>query len=157
LSEPTIQPVSSTSAAKPARVLVIDDEGVVCLSCQRILSGVGYSVESYQDPRKGLEEALTDRFDVILLDIVMPEMGGLEVLRRIKDSAVSSEVVMISGYSTVESAVQAMKLGAVDYVSKPFTPDELRVVMQKVMERSALIARIWLCASSWKSASDSRA
>lgn len=139
MSDSINQSISSIPEAKPARVLVIDDEGVVCLSCQRILGGVGYSVESHQDPRKGLEEALTDRYDVILLDIVMPEMGGLDVLRRIKDSGVSSEVVMISGYSTVESAVQAMKLGAVDYVSKPFTPDELRVVMQKVMERSALI------------------
>lgn len=139
MTEPTHQPIQSTLETKPARVLVIDDEGVVCLSCKRILGGVGYTVESQQDSRKGLEEALTDSFDVILLDIVMPEMGGLDVLRQIKASGISSEVVMISGYSTVESAVQAMKLGAADYVSKPFTPDELRVVIQKVMERSALI------------------
>ncbi|MEW6238464.1 MAG: sigma-54 dependent transcriptional regulator [Candidatus Omnitrophota bacterium] len=121
------------------RVLVIDDEAVVSLSCQRILAPEGYAVESRQDGRLGLQEALTDAYDVILLDIVMPDIGGFEILKRIKEAGVSSEVVVITGYSTVQTAVDAMKEGAADYLSKPFTPDELRVVMKKVMERSALL------------------
>ncbi|MBN2326088.1 MAG: sigma-54-dependent Fis family transcriptional regulator [Candidatus Omnitrophica bacterium] len=139
MSETTTKNILPNDGDVPARILVIDDEAVVCLSCKRILSGVGFAVETHQDSRKGLSDALTDQFDVILLDIVMPDLDGLEVLKQIKASGISAEVVMISGYSTVESAVQAMKRGAADYVSKPFTPDELRLVIQKVMERSALI------------------
>ncbi|MFH1742870.1 MAG: sigma-54 dependent transcriptional regulator [bacterium] len=121
------------------RVLVIDDEAVVCLSCERTLSPQGYAVECRQNSREGLKAALSGDYDVILLDIVMPEMDGLEVLKEIKSSGVTSEVVVITGYSTVQTAVDAMKHGATDYISKPFTPDELRVVLRKVSERSALI------------------
>jgi DNA-binding NtrC family response regulator len=121
------------------RILVIDDEGVVCLSCTRILESDGYRVECKQRPDEGLRAALLGGYDVILLDLVMPDMTGLEVLQQLKSAGVSSEVVMITGYSTVQTAVEAMKLGAADYVSKPFTPDELRVIVQRVLERSALV------------------
>lgn len=120
------------------RILVIDDEPVVCLSCSRIL-GKRYAVESRQDSREGLEEALRGEYDLVLLDMVMPGLDGLEVLRRLRGAGVRSEVVIITGYSTVQNAVEAMKLGAADYVSKPFTPDELAVVVDRVLERSALI------------------
>jgi len=125
--------------SNPARILVIDDEGVVCLSCSRILSQDGYHIKTIQNPRLGLEKALTESYDVILLDIVMQDIDGLEILKQIKLSGVFSEIVMMTGYSTVETAVQAMKLGAADYISKPFTPDEMRVVVKRVLERSALI------------------
>jgi DNA-binding NtrC family response regulator len=121
------------------RILVIDDEAVVCLSCTRILSTEGYRVDCKQRSQEGLSLALTGDYDVILLDLVMPDMSGLEILERLKTAGVPSEVVIITGYSTVQTAVEAMKLGASDYVSKPFTPDELRLVMHKVLERSALI------------------
>jgi DNA-binding NtrC family response regulator len=74
-----------------------------------------------------------------LLDMIMPAMNGLEVLRQIKSLGVPTEVVIITGYSSVETAVEAMKLGATDYISKPFSPDELMVVLEKVFERSALL------------------
>jgi DNA-binding NtrC family response regulator len=121
------------------RALVIDDEATVCLSCARVLAADGHEVECEQDPRAGLAAALRGDYDVILLDLVMPELDGLEVLRRIKAAGVLSEVVIITGYGAVQSAVDAMKLGAADYVSKPFTPDELCLVMGKVAERSTLI------------------
>lgn len=121
------------------RVLAIDDEAVVCLSCERILSTIGCMVDSFQDSERGLEAALTGDYDIILLDIVMPNLDGLEVLRRVKAAGVASEVIVITGYSTVQTAVEAMKLGAADYVSKPFNPDELRMAIKKVSERSALI------------------
>ncbi|MBN1503760.1 MAG: sigma-54-dependent Fis family transcriptional regulator [Candidatus Eisenbacteria bacterium] len=124
---------------KSHRILVIDDEAVVCLSCARILASEGYQVDSKQRAEEGLELALTGQYDVILLDLVMPDMTGLEVLERLKQAGVPSEVVIITGYSTIQTAVDAMKLGAADYVSKPFTPDELRLVVRKVLERSALI------------------
>jgi DNA-binding NtrC family response regulator len=135
----TEQEAASDMTGAARRILVVDDEAVVCLSCSRILSARGYEVESRQKPQDGLEAALSGEYDVILLDIVMPEMSGLEVLEQLKAAGVPSEVIIITGYSTVQSAVEAMKLGAADYVSKPFTPDELIVVLQKVLERSALI------------------
>jgi len=127
------------SSAPRQRILVIDDEAVVCLSCQRILASEGYQVECRLDPKLGLDEALSGDYDVVLLDLVMPELDGMEILKELKAAGASCEVVIITGYSTVESAVEAMKQGAADYVSKPFTPDELKVILKKVMERSALI------------------
>ena len=127
------------SAADGQRILVIDDEPVIGLSCRRILCPEGYEVETRQDPREGLREALSDRFDLLLIDLVMPGIDGLEILRQVKAAGVSSEVVIVTGHSTVESAVEAMKEGAADYVSKPFSPSQLKMVLQKVRERSALI------------------
>lgn len=127
---------------KPAggqRVLVIDDELVIGLSCRRCLEPEGHRVDCIEDPRKGLETALTGDYDVILLDLMMPGLHGMDVLRQIKAAGVAAEVIIITGHSTVESAVEAMKHGAADYLSKPFTPDELRVVFKKATEKSALI------------------
>ncbi|UCF77793.1 MAG: sigma-54-dependent Fis family transcriptional regulator [Candidatus Eiseniibacteriota bacterium] len=129
----------SKKSPVPHHILVIDDEGVVCLSCSRILTAEGYSVECRQEPRDGLEVALSGEYDIVLLDVVMPEMSGLDVLKELKAAGVSSEIVIITGYSTVQTAVEAMKLGAADYISKPFTPGELVMVVQKVLERSALM------------------
>ncbi|HEY3358067.1 MAG TPA: sigma-54 dependent transcriptional regulator [Polyangia bacterium] len=124
------------------RVLVIDDEAVVCLSCVKILTAAGHAVEYRQQAAVGLEAARTGAFDVVLLDLMMPEMDGLEVLAALRQEGVTAEVVIITGYSTVETAVEAMKRGASDYVPKPFTPDELQLVVHKVMERSALLREV---------------
>ena len=118
---------------------MIDDETVVGVSCQRILSATGFEVHVCQDPQAGLDAALDGGYDLILLDLVMPGLGGLEILARLKAAGVSSEVVVITGHAAVDSAVQAMKLGAADYLSKPFTPDQLRLVVAKVQEHSALL------------------
>jgi len=121
------------------RILVIDDDPVVCLSCSRILGADGHKVDSRQVALEGLETAMSGGYDIILLDIVMPEIRGTEVLRQLKEAGVASEVVIVTGYSTVQSAVETMRQGAADYVSKPFTPDELRLVIEKVSTRSALL------------------
>ena len=89
-------------------------------------------------PQLGIKAACP-AFDVVFLDLMMPGMTGMEVLAQIKQSGVSSEVIIITGHSTVESAVEAMKQGAADYVSKPFSPDQLKMVLKKVSERSALV------------------
>lgn len=121
------------------RILVIDDEGVVCRSCARIIGAKGCEVDTCEDPQRGFDKAVTGNYDLILLDIVMPEMDGIEVLQRLKEAGVTSEVVMMTGYATVKTAVEAMKHGAADYIGKPFTPEELSIVVKKVAERSALI------------------
>ena len=125
--------------ARQQRILVIDDEPVVGLSCRRSLCPDGHEVEYCEDSQTGVEAALSGGFDVILVDLMMPGLDGLEVLKRVKGAGVSSEVVIITGHSTVESAVEAMKQGAADYLSKPFSPNQLRTVLYRVWERSALI------------------
>jgi len=90
-------------------------------------------------PVEGIEMALSGAYDIILLDIVMPEMRGTEVLKELKANGVAAEVIIITGYSTVQTAVDTMKNGAADYVSKPFTPDELKIAVDKVAMRSALM------------------
>ncbi|HOX45507.1 MAG TPA: sigma-54 dependent transcriptional regulator [Myxococcota bacterium] len=132
--------MSETPAPVPGqRILVIDDESVVCLSISRILTAGGHRVECRTNPLEGLELATRDPFDVILLDLMMPEMGGLEVLKRLREGGGAAEVVIITGYGTVTTAVEAMKLGAAEYILKPFSPEELELVMARVLARSHLL------------------
>jgi len=126
-------------AAQPQRVLIVDDEAIVGIACKRSLASEGHEVTICESAQAGLQTALTGDFDVVLLDLMMPEMSGLEVLKRIKTAGVASEVVIITGHSTVETAVEAMKQGAADYLSKPFSPNDLRMLIRRVGERSALI------------------
>ena len=121
------------------RILVIDDEPLIGASIHRALAPAGHDVENYSSSQQGLEAALTDLYDVIFLDLKMPDVDGMEVLKRIKAAGVLSEIVIITGYSTVETAVEAMQHGAADFLAKPFTPSQLNMVLQKVGERSALI------------------
>lgn len=134
------EPLELETSLPPAqRVLVIDDEQVVHISVKRTLTPDGHHVDMYEDPQAGIEAALTGQYDVILLDLMLPGITGLEILKHLKESGVTSEIVMITGHSTVETAVEAMKLGATDYLSKPFSPSQLKLVLQKVFERSALV------------------
>jgi DNA-binding NtrC family response regulator len=123
----------------PQRVLVIDDEPVIGMSVKRTLTPDGHDVLCHENPHDGLNAAMTDEFDVIFLDLMMPELSGMEILRHLRASGVSAEVVVITGNSTVDTAVEAMKEGAADFIPKPFTPSQLKMVLQKVSERSALI------------------
>ncbi|MBF0099312.1 MAG: response regulator [Desulfobacterales bacterium] len=107
------------------RALVIDDEQIVLDSVQKILSEEGYEVEVTLKGRTGIHMALTKTYDIVLTDIRMPDVGGMHVLRDIKRQKPSLPVLMITGYATIQSSVQAMKLGATDYLEKPFTPDQL--------------------------------
>lgn len=133
-------PESEEQVSVPGqRILVIDDEAVIGLGCRRVLCPEGHEVRTYEDPQAGLQAALSGDFDLLLVDLVMPGIDGLEILKQVKAAGVSSEVVIITGHSTVESAVEAMKQGAADYLSKPFSPNQLRMVLYKVWERSALI------------------
>ena len=105
------------------RVLVVDDEEVVRLGYRRVLSGDGFTVMGAGDGREALELMADKRFDVVLLDLRMPGMDGLAVLRAIKEQWPESEVVVITGYPSIESAKEAVRLGAYDYLMKPVVPD----------------------------------
>jgi len=136
----TNRPSEKRAPPAPQKILVIDDEAVIGLSCQRILRPDGHEVQFHADPRAGLQAALGGEFDILLVDLMMPGIDGIEILKQVRGAGVASEVVIITGHSTVESAVEAMKQGAADYLSKPFSPNQLRIVLEKVWERSALIS-----------------
>lgn len=121
-------------------ILVIDDEQIMRDGCSRILSKDGWSVLTAENGKKGLEEiqAQPESIDVILLDLMMPGMSGMEVLDQVRTIDPNLLVIVITGYATVESAVEAMKKGAYDFIPKPFTPDQLRIVVKRALERRAL-------------------
>jgi DNA-binding NtrC family response regulator len=121
------------------RILVIDDEPAVCRSCARMLRAEGCKVDTREDPQRGLEAAVAGNYDVILLDLIMPGLHGLELLKTLRSSGVPAEVIIITGHATIQTAVDAMREGAADYVCKPFSPGELKVVLERVVERSELI------------------
>jgi PAS domain S-box-containing protein len=121
-------------------ILVIDDEQIMRDGCSRILSKGGWSVICAENGNQGLEEikAHPEQIDVILLDLMMPGMSGMEVLDHIRTFDPNLLVIVITGYATVESAVEAMKKGAYDFIPKPFTPDQLRIVVRRALERRTL-------------------
>jgi DNA-binding NtrC family response regulator len=119
------------------KALVIDDEQIVLDSVSRILTDENYTVDCTLGGRQGRDLAIERPYDIVLTDIRMPDMGGMRVLRDIKRAKPSLPVVMITGYASVKSAVQAMKLGAADYLEKPFTPDQLLKAVASALEIAA--------------------
>lgn len=113
------------------RVMVIDDEKIVLESIKRILGPEGFEVSTFQNSTEGLEAALDGGCGILLTDIRMPGFSGMHILREMKKNAPEVPVILITGYSTVENAVQAMKIGAADYIEKPFDPD---VLLSKINE-----------------------
>ncbi len=120
---------------EPLKILVIDDERGIREGCRRILESENYQVLLAEDGAKGLELARTDQVAVALIDLKMPGIDGLEVLREIRK--INSEIIpiIVSGHGTIESAVEAMKAGAFDFVTKPFTPDQLLKIIDKSLSQ----------------------
>ncbi|MFB0532607.1 MAG: response regulator, partial [Desulfatiglandales bacterium] len=119
------------------RALVIDDEQIVLDSVSKILADENYTVDVSLSGREGRDWAIQRQYDIVLTDIRMPDIGGMRVLRDIKRAKPSLPVVMITGYASVRSAVQAMKLGAADYLEKPFTPDQLLKAVASALDIAA--------------------
>jgi len=108
------------------KVLVIDDEKVALSACRAVLERHGFHVDTEQDPARGRARALGgSSYDLVLLDVRMPNLNGIEILSALRDRRSDLKVILITGYSTVTEAVKAVKLGAFDYLAKPFTPQEL--------------------------------
>ena len=119
------------------KALVIDDEQVVLDSVSKILKDENYEVDVSLSGREGLNQAIQKEYDIVLTDIRMPDIGGMRVLRDVKRARPSLPVVMITGYASVRSSVQAMKLGAADYIEKPFTPDQLIKAVASALDIAA--------------------
>ena len=108
-----------------ARILVVDDEEIVHASIKRILSRLGHEVDGAMTAAEGLKKMAQGGYDAIITDLMMPEMNGLEMLEAMAKQGIKTPVIMVTGYPTIKTAIQAMNLGAVDYVPKPFTRKEL--------------------------------
>lgn len=124
------------------RVLVVDDEGDIRALLQDALTPCGYEVTTARTGIEAIELVKSQLFDAALLDIRMPEMDGLQLLREIKRHDPAIEVVIMTGYPTVQTAVEALKEGAYDYLPKPLIIDELRHLMGRLMERRSLLREV---------------
>ena len=122
-----------------ANILVIDDEESMRDSCRQALLRDENRVEVAEDGAKGLAILEKESFDLVILDLKMPGLSGMEVLKKIKEEDPEIVVVVITGYATVESAVEAMKAGAYDFIPKPFTPDSLRMISKRALEKRKLL------------------
>src|SRR6059036_1970673 len=125
-----------------AKILVVDDEPSILKLLQEALTQWGYQVECVGTGAEALEAIRTGLYDAAITDIRMPEMSGLDLLREIKRHDESIEVIVMTGYPTISSAVEALKEGAYDYLSKPLILDELRHLMSRMMERKFLRGEI---------------
>ena len=120
------------------KVLIAEDEANLGTILESFLSGRGYNVTTCRDGRTALGALRAEAYDVALLDIVMPEMDGLEVLRQIREEPSPPEVIIITGNGTIETAITAMKLGAYDYMSKPYRMAEIDVLVRRAWEKRQL-------------------
>ena len=119
------------------KILVVDDEVTAGKSIEKILARRGFKVDLAQSADDGLNKIEKELFELVLLDIMMPRVNGIELLEIIKERWPNLGVVMVTGYPSIETAVEATRLGAADYIAKPFTPDELRGKVDQVLEKRA--------------------
>src|SRR5574340_993613 len=129
---------AAAEAPKPDLIVVIDDEEGMRLACRKILIKSGFQVNTFVDGAQGLDGIVASRPALVLLDLKMPGMSGVEVIGRIHEIDPQIVVVIITGYATIDTAVEAMKSGAYDFLPKPFSPDELRLIVNRGLERRRL-------------------
>ncbi len=123
----------------PVRVLVVDDDRAICDYMETFLTKDGFEVKTLNDPSGAPDEVKTGGYHLVVLDLMMPKMDGLQVLERIRKVDNDVAVVIFTGYPSLETAVQSMKMDAVDYLKKPFNPEEFRVVVDRVMRKKGLL------------------
>ncbi len=124
--------------SKQARILIIDDDPIVQQSCKRILVE-NYDVEITDSGQKGLAALETQSFHLVLLDLKLPDIQGMDILRQAPDRFPDVPVIIITGYPSTKSTVEAIKIGAFDYLGKPFTPDELETAVEKALRQHRLL------------------
>ena len=116
-----------------AKIMVVDDEKLICQNMEKVLSKSNYEVSYAISAEEAMEKMAKEVFSLLISDVVMPGMNGLEFLKLVKDQWPVTKVMMITAYAATDIALKAMRLGAVDYIPKPFTPDELRSKVQRAL------------------------
>ncbi len=117
----------------PGKILVVDDEEVVLLSIRRVLKGSNYELDTVQSPQLGLAMMESRTYDVVITDLMMPGMNGLEFLQKVREIDRDVRVILITGYATMKTALQSMRLGAFDFLAKPFTKEEFNNLVHRAM------------------------
>jgi DNA-binding NtrC family response regulator len=121
------------------RILIVDDEEGIRSVLADLFDGLGYKTSLEAQGKAGLDKALSDDYDLVILDLSLPGVDGLELLRALKEAKPDLPVIIITGYASMKSALQAMKLGAYDYITKPFDLDDVQIVAERAIERHRLI------------------
>jgi DNA-binding NtrC family response regulator len=125
-------PTPQIEAANFLNLLIGDDERSIREACREVAQSLGYAAHVADSVEHAYRCLESQAFDAVLLDLRLPGAGGLDALRRIKERRPEAVVIVVTGYGTVQSAVQAMKNGAYDYVTKPFSVDELKLLLERV-------------------------
>ncbi|RCW81784.1 response regulator receiver domain-containing protein [Halanaerobium sp. DL-01] len=120
------------------KILIVDDEKNIRLTLKTALKNAGYEVETAVNGEDGLAQVKEDEFPVILLDMKMPGIDGIQFLQELNNKEIETKVIMITGYGSVETAVETLKLGAIDYLRKPFKPEEIIEIVEDVFKRYEL-------------------
>ncbi|MCK5009656.1 MAG: sigma-54-dependent Fis family transcriptional regulator, partial [Deltaproteobacteria bacterium] len=126
------------SVFKEAHILVVDDEKIMREGAERILTREGWKTTIAENGERGLELIKNNEFHILLLDLMMPGVSGMEILKVVRENHHNLLVIVITGYATIENAVDAMKSGAYDFIPKPFTPDQLRIVVRRALDKLSL-------------------
>src|SRR5580765_1087768 len=131
-----------TSTTSGERVLIVEDEPTTRLGLTELVSTWGFTTESAADGQEALQRITTFRPSIIISDLVMPRMGGLELLRALKDEGPALTIVILTAQGTVETAVEAIKEGAYDYLTKPIEPQRLKILLDKIVERQDTLREV---------------
>ncbi len=123
----------------PMSILIVDDDESIRDSCTQLLTNMKEKVKSAADGNAGLKMVKQKAFDIVIVDLKMPGLSGMKLLKKIKEINPDTLVIVITGYATVDSAVEAMKNGAYDFLPKPFTPEELRLIIRRAREKRKLV------------------
>jgi PAS domain S-box-containing protein len=134
-------PSCPTSLHTP-RILVIDDEPRIRDACMLVLSDKGFDVSTAPDGEQGLQMIKEKHYDIVLVDLMMPTISGFDVLSEVRSHHPDTVVIVITGYATLEHSIEAMKKGAFDFIPKPFTPDQLRAVVEKSLRYTSALQDI---------------
>ena len=132
------------------KILVVDDQRNMRTTLAMMLRGAGYEVDEASDGSQGADMGGRGAYDVVLTDLRMGGFDGIGVLRAVKESHAMTEVIVMTAYGTIESAVEAMRLGAFDYIQKPFTEQELLVKVERANHNRRLATEVPLLASEFK-------
>ena len=134
------EPIEAIKPRKVSlKILVVDDDQEICQYMQTLLSGDGHEVQFLTDPTKAVDEIKQNRYHLAVLDLMMPGMDGIELLRRVRKADSDIAIVIFTGYPNVESAVTAMKLDVSDYLKKPFDIEMFRQTLREIAEKKGLM------------------